>query len=249
MIATLLQHRSIRKYKQTPIEERVLNVILESAVSASNTGNMQVYSVIVTKEEKLKKQLWEAHFKQNMVLQAPVLLTFCADINRFHHWCKLRGATPSYDNFLWFFNASIDALLAAQNATIAAEAFGLGICYLGTTTYMADKIVEILKLPQGVLPITTLTLGYPDETPELTDRLPLESVIHNETYHQYSDQEIEKFYKEKENSPQTASLLQINQLENLAKIFTEKRYTLKDNLYFSKQFLKVIENQGFMKNE
>ena len=71
-----------------------------------------------------------------MVTEAPVLLTFCADFNRFNKWCLLNNAVPGYDNFLSFMTAAIDALLVAQTVCIAAEARGLGICYLGTTTYM-----------------------------------------------------------------------------------------------------------------
>ena len=96
-----------------------------------------------------------------MVKQAPVVLTFCADFNRFNKWCRLRKAEPGYDNFLSFITAAIDALLVAQNVCVAAEDAGLGICYLGTTTYMADKIIEILDLPEGVVPVTTVTLGIP----------------------------------------------------------------------------------------
>jgi hypothetical protein len=210
---------------------------------------MQAYSIIVTKEEVLKKNLWEAHFKQDMVLQAPVVLTFCADFYRFSKWCTFRKAVPCYDNFLSFFTASIDALLVAQNVALAAESDGLGICYLGTTTYMADKIVEILKLPKGVVPVTTLTLGYPDEKPELTDRLPLNGVVHQEVYHDYTKKDIDSIYAEKEALPETKEWLKINDKETLAQIFTDNRYSRKDNLYFSKQFLKTITDQEFMNNE
>ena len=121
---------------------------------------MQAYSMVVTTDKHVREQLWEVHFKQNMVLQAPVILTFCADINRFTKWCNQRKASPGFDNFLSFTTASIDALLASQNVAVAAEANGLGICYLGTTTYNADKIIEILQLPKGVVPIATLVVGY-----------------------------------------------------------------------------------------
>ena len=81
--------------------------------------------------------------------------------------CLQRKAVPGYDNFLSFMTAAIDALLAAQNVCIAAEANNLGICYLGTTTYMAQKIIDVLHLPKGVVPVTTIVLGHPDETPDL----------------------------------------------------------------------------------
>lgn len=249
MIKEIFEHRSIRKYKSDAISEDVLNKVLEAGFRASTTGNMQVYSIIVTKDNENKKKLWELHFKQNMVLDAPVLLTFCADFNRFNLWCKQRKAEPGYDNFLSFLTAAIDALLAAQNCALEAEAHGLGICYLGTTTYNADKIIELLKCPKGVVPITTLVVGSPAEVPGLTDRLPFKGIVHNEKYTDYSSQAIDEIYSEKEALPETRELLEINKLDTLAQIFVQKRYTKKDNVYFSQQLLKVLEMQGFMNNE
>jgi nitroreductase len=249
MAEAIFNHKSIRKYKADEIPESILNKILEAASRASTTGNMQVYSIVVTTDKKIKEQLWEAHFKQDMVKQAPVVLTFCADFNRFNKWCEISNATPGYDNFLSFYTASIDALLAAQNACIEAEDNDLGICYLGTTTYMSDKIAGILNLPKGVVPVTTVVLGYPDENPELTDRLPLDAIIHKEKYNDYTNEQIKKLYFEKDNSEFTKQLLKENNKDSLAQIFTDNRYTKKDNVFFSKELLKFIEKQGFMNNE
>ncbi len=248
-MSAILNHRSIRKYKSDPIEESLLDDILLAGTRASTTGNMQVYSIVVTTDQEIKKQLAPCHFNQAMVTQAPVVLTFCADFNRFNKWCQQRKATPGYDNFLSFFTAAIDALLAAQNVCIAAEEEGLGICYLGTTTYTAEKIIEILKLPKGVVPVTTVVVGYPEETPELTDRLPLASVIHKEVYQDYSEGDIDQIYAAKEAMPLTQKLLAENNKETLAQIFTDNRYTKKDNVTFSKALLQVLEKQGFMNNE
>lgn len=248
-IQTLLSHRTIRQYKPDPIPDEVLREILEAGFRASTTGNMQVYSVIVSKDEENRKELCKMHFNQKMVEQAPVLLTFCADFNRFNKWCRQREADPGYDNFLSFFTAAIDALLVAQNVTVAAEAHGLGVCYLGTTTYQADKLVDFFNLPDGVVPVTTLVVGYPAEDPPLTDRLPSQALIHHETYKDYTVEDIDAIYREKENLPLTAKLLEENQLENLAQVFTYKRYTLKDNLHFSNVLLGVLKDQGFMNNE
>lgn len=249
MTDTIFNHRSIRKYKPDPVPEDILKEILTAGTRASTTGNMQVYSIVVTKDPVLKKQLWEVHFKQEMVQQAPVVFTFCADFNRFSKWCRWRKAMPGYNNFLSFFTAAIDALLAAQNVALAAESFGLGICYLGTTTYMADRIIDILHLPELVVPVTTIVVGYPDETPGLTDRLPLAGVVHDETYHDYARDAIDRIYAEKEALEQTTELLKINNKETLAQVFTDNRYTKKDNVFFSKEFFKVIEKQGFRKDE
>lgn len=246
MMSVLLNHRSIRKFKKDPIDSALLNTILEAGIRASTTGNMQVYSVVVTTSEDLKEKLWETHFKQNMVLQAPVHLTFCADFNRFTKWCTQREADPGYDNFLSFFTAAIDALLAAQNVALAAEANGLGICYLGTVTYNADSIIEILKLPKLVVPVAAIVLGYPEEVPPLTDRLPLTGVIHSETYQDYSVSDIDEIYREKENMEFTKELLRVNSKSTLAQIFTDNRYTRKDNVFFSEKFLNVLKKGGFL---
>ena len=248
-LKTLLEHKTIRNYKSDPIDEKVLDKILEAGFRASTTGNMQVYSVIVTKDEDKRKELCKLHFNQKMVEQAPVLLTFCADFNRFNKWCRQRKAEPGYDNFLSFFTAAIDALLVAQNACVAAEDFGLGICYLGTTTYQADKLIDFFDLPKGVVPVTTVVVGYPAEDPEQAERLPAKGVVHYEKYSDYSSEDIDEIYAEKESLPITQKLLEENQLETLAQIFTQNRYKKADNLHFSKVLLKVLEQQGFMNND
>jgi nitroreductase len=246
MIETIFNHRSIRKYRDIPVEDGVLEQVLRAGVRASTTGNMQVYSIIVTTGKALRERLWEIHFKQDMVLEAPVHLTFCADFNRFNTWCRMREAEPGYDNFLSFFTAAIDALLAAQNVVLEAEAHGLGICYLGTATYMADRIVELLHLPRGVVPVTCIAMGYPDENPPLRDRLPLEAVVHREVYEDYPAEKIDRIYREREASEETAELLRENNKKTLAQVFTDNRYTRKDNELFSNSFLGVIRQQGFL---
>ena len=246
MFDTLLNHRSIRKYKSDPVPNSVLNYILEAGTRASTTGNMQVYSIIVSTEEQIKEDLAPCHFNQGMVKEAPLVLTFCADFNRFNQWCRLRKAEPGYDNFLSFFTAAIDALLVAQNVAVAAEDAGLGICYLGTTTYMAGKIIEVLDLPRGVVPVTTLTMGYPDEWPELTDRLPLEAVVHWEKYRDYSHEDINNHYREKELINSYQEFVKENNKETLAQVFTDIRYKKDDNELFSKSLLDIIKKQGFM---
>lgn len=246
MIDILKNRKTIRKYTDQKIEQDLLNEILEAGVRASTTGNMQVYSVVVTQDDAMKEKLAPCHFNQPMVKQAPVTLTFCADFNRFNLWCKESNAQPGYDNFLSFVTAAIDALLVAQNVCVAAEAKGLGICYLGTTTYLADKIIEVLQLPKGVVPITTVTLGYPDEHPKQVERLPLEAVVHYESYSDYSSERIKALYSEKENLPENKAFVDENGKETLAQVFTDVRYKKADNEHFSKVLLEVLKNQGFM---
>ncbi len=242
---TILNHRSIRKYKDIKIDKVVVDRILQAGIRASNTGSMQIYSIIVTQDKEKKEALLPLHFNQEAVKQAPLILTFCADLNRFNKWCNLRNAKPEYDNFLWFYTASIDASITAQNCALAAEAEGLGICYMGTTNYTAEKIIEVLELPKGVVPVTTLTIGLPDEDPGLTDRLPETAVVHYETYSDFSNEDIDELYKELESSEFSKQLLKENDTETLAQVFTKKRYTGANNIHFSKSLLEVIKKQGF----
>lgn len=248
MLDILLNHRTIRKYTNKNIGDDTLNEILNAGCRASTTGNMQLYSVIVTKDEENKKKLSPLHFNQSMVNDAPVVLTFCADFNRFNIWCKNRKAEPGYDNFLSFITASVDALLVAQNVAVAAEAKGIGICYLGTTIYMAKQIIEVLQLPKGVVPVTTITLGYPDEQPEQTDRLPLECIIHEETYKNYTAEDINRIYANKESLAENKEFIAENNKETLAQVFTDVRYKKADNITFSQALLSVLKEQGFMEN-
>jgi nitroreductase len=246
MIKEIFEHRTIRKYSDKDIPEDILNQILEAAIRASNTGNMQVYSIIVTRDNEMKEKLSPTHFNQPMVKQAPVMLTFCADFNRFNKWCRQRNAEPGYDNFLSFLTAAIDAIIAAQNACLEAEAHGLGICYLGTAIYNGDKIADILELPKGVVPITVVTIGYPDENPPLTDRLPAEAVVHYEKYNDFTDEDIDRIYKEKEARADSKQFVKENEKETLAQVFTDVRYTKANNEHFSNVLFELLKKQGYM---
>ncbi len=247
-IQQLISHKSVRKYTNDPIPEQTLNKLLTAACRASNTGGMQTYSIIVTIDPEVKKALAPAHFNQPMALQAPAVITFCADFNRFYHWCALRDAKPGLNNILSLASAAIDASIAAQNFAIAAEAEGLGICYLGTSIYNAQQVIDVLRIPKLVLPITTITVGYPDPS-ELTkpqeDRLPIDGICHHETYEDYSDAEINRIYRYKESLPQNQQFIQENNKQTLAQVFTDIRYTQADMEHFSDTLKQVLLNQGF----
>jgi len=241
------KHRTIRKYQEKEVSATIINSIIKYGCRASTTGNMQLYSIIVTKDQANKDKLVPLHFNQAVAKSAPVILTICADFNRFTKWCKFNNANAGYNNLLSFLTASIDALLVAQNICVAAEDKGLGICYLGTTTYNAKEIIDTLQLPKLVFPITTLTIGWPDETPAQTDRLPLNSIVHNEVYQDYSNKSIEEIYSFKENLKESKQFVKENEKENLAQVFTDVRYKKEDNEFFSEKILQVLKEQGFLK--
>lgn len=248
MIDIMKNRRTIRKYTEQDIPEELLNELLEVAVRASNTGNMQLYSVVVTRDQSNKEKLAPAHFNQPMITTAPVVLTFCADANRFVKWAEQRKAEAGFDNLQTFIASTIDAMLFAQAFCDAAEENGLGICYLGTTAYNADKIIEVLSLPRLVVPIVTVTVGYPAmPLPEQVERLPLAAVVHQEAYVDYTPDMIDELYGEKEALEVNKQFVKENNKETLAQVFTDVRYTKKNNEYFSEVLLKVLKDQGFMK--
>jgi nitroreductase len=242
-----MKHRkTIRKYSDRPIPDDVMNELLETACRASTMGGMQLYSIIVTKDEETKKELSPLHFNQPMVMNAPAVLTFCADYHRFTRWCGLRNADAGYDNFESFYNAMIDALLAAQTFCNAAEEKGLGICFLGTTSYNPNEIIDVLHLPELVFPVTTITVGYPAEDPALQDRLPLQGVVHRDRYSDYTDEEIEDIYRYKESLEVNKGFVAENHKENLAQVFTDVRYRRDDNERSSQEMLKALKRQKFI---
>lgn len=238
--------RSIRRYSQRPVEDSLLNGLLDEALRTQTMGNLQLYSVVVTRSEALKQQLAPAHFNQPMVTQAPVVLTICADFNRTSQWARCRQADPGYDNFLSFINAATDALLYTQTLCCLMDEQGLGYCFLGTTVYQPQLIIDVLKLPRLVMPVATLTVGWPDEEPSLSDRLPLKAVVHTETYHDYTPADIDEYYVLKEQLAENVHFVELNHKQTLAQVFTDLRYTRKDNEALSATFLQTLRRQGFM---
>lgn len=247
-------HRSIRKYRSTPIPDADLDRILDAATRASSSGNMQTYSIVVTKDAERRAALWKMHFKQDMIKQAPVLLTFCADWNRMVKWCLARDARPGYDNLLCFLVAFADALIAAQNAALAAESMGYGVCYMGTTLGAVPRLIDFFGLPERVFPATTLVVGTPDEDPAPRARLPMAGVVHAERYEDFDDVRITETYHSREvegwnrymSFPDLAKKILASGVTNLAQVYTDVKYTREENELISREILESLERQGFL---
>ena len=243
---TIENRRTIRQYKADDVSQELLQRLLSQASRTQTMGNLQLYSVVVTRSEEGKARLAPAHFNQPMVKAAPVVLTICADFRRTTRWCEERKAQPGYDNFLSFINAATDALLYTQTFCNLAEEQGLGYCFLGTTVYMPQLIIDALQLPALVMPVATLTLGWPAEQPPLTDRLAADSFVHKENYHAYTAADIDRHYAYKEGLEENRHFCEINDKETLAQIFTDLRYTRKDNEAMSAGLMEALRRQGFL---
>lgn len=237
--------KTFRSYSNREITDNELNDMIEAASHAPTTGNMQLYSVVVTRSEEGKQALAPTHFNQPQTTGCNVLLTFCADFNRFVKWCEESNAKPGYDNFQSFMTAVIDTTIFAQQFCTIAEMNGLGCCYLGTTTYNAPDIAKILELPARVVPLITISVGYPDGDAPISDRIPVSAIIHNEKYSDYSAERIKDIYSEKESREDSKKFVAENSKESLAQVFTDIRYTRQNNELFSRIYLDFIVNQGF----
>ncbi len=246
MIQSFAGRRSVRKYSDREVSRELLDSILEAAMRAPTCGNMQLYSVVVTRSAEGKAALAPTHFNQPMVTGAPVVLTVCADFNRFTRWCELSDADPGYDNFLSFMSAVADATIFAQQIVAIAESEGLGTCYLGTVTYNADKISDVLGLPDLCVPVACIPLGWPAEEGVETERLPLRAVVHEERYRADSDEEIIELFKAKDDYAPNRRFIEENDKKTLAQVFTDVRYPRAMNEDFSRAFLALLRTKKFM---
>lgn len=245
-MATIDTRRTIRRYSDKDVPQELIESLLAKASRTQTMGNLQLYSVVETRSAKGKAALSPAHFGQPMVEQAPVVLTICADFRRTVRWCECRKASAGYDNFLSFLNAATDALLFTQTFSSLAEEAGLGLCFLGTTVYMPEMIIDALRLPRLVMPVATLTVGWPAECPPLTDRLGVGAFLHSETYSDYSAADIDRHYAAKEALPENIAFCRENAKETLAQVFAEVRYTRADNEAMSEGMLRALRRQGFL---
>lgn len=247
-------HRSIRRFTDRPVDEAVLERILSAGLRASSSGNMQAYSIIVTKGVELKQKLYRPHFEQSMVIDAPLLVTFCADFHRMRQWLIMHEAPMNFDNFMSFMIGAIDATLVAQNVALAAEAEGLGICFMGTTLASCLEIAEILECPEGVVPVVGFSLGHPAEDPAKRDRLPTRALIHREKYQKPTPEMISDFYHEREvkgwerymADEKLRKLVTESGVRNLAQVYTQLKYTQDSHVIYSQNVMACLEKQNFL---
>ena len=243
-----INRRTVRNFSSRTVSPELLKEMLSEAAHAPNTGNMQIYSVIVTSDPEAKKRLAVHHFNQPASTGCQVLLTFCADIHRFNEWCRLNNADAGFDNLQMFLAATIDASIFAQQFNTIAEMNGLGCCYLGTTAYNAPAIAKELNLPDGVVPVISLAVGYPENGKDASSsRLPLEAVVHLEKYHDFSDNEIKEIYSALEAEPASKKFVEENDKQNLAQVFAEVRYPRSTNELFSKSLRDYLDTAFFKK--
>jgi nitroreductase len=248
VLEVILARRSIRRYKNEPVSDTDLRLILEAARSAPSAANLQNFSIIVVKEHAKIERLWEFSNKQPWVKACSLLLVFVVDTFRHKRWCELSDADYHHDNFFSVIWGMTDAIAAAQNAVIAAQGLGLGTVYIGTVLGRMQEMIDLLKLPRATYPVAMLCLGVPRENPEPRDKVPLESIVHWDEFRQYSDEEVERAFASREEKF-TGTAKASDDVRNLAQYITRKRFTRDVLLNRAKSAMQALIEQGFWNEE
>lgn len=187
-LGPFLDHRSIRHYSDREVPESLVSGLIAAAQSASTSSNLQLWSVVTVQDPKRREQIAKLCGDQDHVRNAPWFFAFLADHHRLRHAAVKAGEAAEglgYTEFLLM--ATIDAALAAERMVCAAEALGLGVCYIGALRNDPEGVRDLLELPDGVFGLFGLSLGYPASDAEIKPRLAPEAVWFRERYNPESN--------------------------------------------------------------
>lgn len=249
-LEVIMNRRTIRKFKDKPIPEEIVYKIIEAGQRAPTACSLQTYSIIWVKDEEKRKKIFEACGKQPFILEAPVTLVICADVRRLIKIMSITGNETSLEKGYGYevkIFSIIDATLTAQNMVIAAEALGLGSVYIGNAL-ANQELMEILNLPQGVLPLFLLCIGYPNENPPTRPRLPIQTILHIDKYIEKDREELLKAIKimveklEEERYYEKYSRIKITWIENVKRKTTSTKER-------EERIIKALERAGYLPNQ
>ncbi|MBM7580869.1 oxygen-insensitive NADPH nitroreductase [Jeotgalibacillus terrae] len=197
-IETMLNHRSVRKFKDEKLSPEQVQMIVEAAQMASTSSFIQAYSIIGVTDPDKKKKLAELAGGQDYVSDSGHFFVFCADLYRHSligQW-EQADVEDSITSMEKFMVSVIDASLAAQNAAVAAESMGLGICYIGGLRNNLPEVSELLETPEHVVPLFGLTVGVPDQETAVKPRMPFQTIYHENSYRHQEEtvkQELDEY--------------------------------------------------------
>ncbi len=192
----LRSHRSIRKFVEEPLPDEVLGDIVRSAQSAATSSNLQATTVIRVRDPETRSRIAEVAGGQRQIETAGAFTVWCADLHRTRLACEMAGGSMTTGMTEQFIIATVDVALAAQNAVVAAEAQGYGICYIGAVRNDPQTVADLLRLPDQVYPVFGLCIGIPDQDPEVKPRLPVDVLLKDDVYDDAGDRERIEAYDE-----------------------------------------------------
>lgn len=263
----MLNRRSVQDYTDEDVSQDDLGKILSAALRAPSPGGslstgyrgMQAFSVIVVRDKERRSQLnWMlCEGKKESIEKAPISLVFCVDLHRINRWAELGGGEPHFRGIGVLWVALRGTYTAAQNAVIAADSLGLGTQYVQEIVWQPYRTLQFFDLPPQVLPVAMLTVGHPAEVPPLAPALPLEAVVHDETYHDPDDEKLIRYFSTKEEffrdwlkslpeDSRTRKTMRARGVKNLAQyvslmIYTDSFYKWRDDVVRANLALSDLE--------
>jgi FMN reductase (NADPH) len=192
-IELIFTHGSARHYRPDPVSMEMIETVVACAQRASSSSNLQAYSVVAVTDAEKRSALARLCGDQKHIAEAPVFLAWCADLARLDRACQMRGYAQVTDQVENFLIATVDAAVAAQNAALAAESLGLGICFIGSIRNHPAEVIDLLHLPRLVFPVAGMTIGWPIKKPRPRPRLPINAVLHSETYNPHQDEALRAY--------------------------------------------------------
>jgi FMN reductase [NAD(P)H] len=194
----LMKRRSVRDFKDEEIPEETVDKLLDAALNAPTGGNIQPISIIVVRGAEAREKLNKILANQPWVKRAPVSFIFCLDFYRAKRWASTFGTEFSGEKAVWhFLIAYADVMCAAQNAAVLAESLGLGSVYVGAILSKIDRVRDLFDIPEYVLPMMILSIGYPRTIPVDIPKLERDVMVHNEKYERPTDEELRAAYESK----------------------------------------------------
>ena len=181
-IDLLKAHRSIRKFTDEAVTNEQVREIVSAGQAAATSSNVQAVSVVQVNQPAVRESMAALAGGQPWITAAGAFLVWCADLRRSGAACARAGGNFETGMTEHFLIATVDVALAAQNAVVAAESIGLGICYIGGLRNNPAEVSELLKLPEQVYPVFGLCLGHPAQDPDIKPRLSLDAVLMQDTY-------------------------------------------------------------------
>lgn len=191
LLRLLHAHVSVRRYTPNPVDDETVRRIVDAGRRAATSSNLQMGSAVVVRDNDTRDELARLCGDQDHIRHAPIFIAWCADRSRLARGCEIQGHRQDTDYLESFLVAAVDVAIMMQNAVVAAEALGLGTCYIGGLRNDTGAVVELLELPRYVFPVAGMTLGWPRRSssdgakPVRTKpRLDLEAILHWERYNQ-----------------------------------------------------------------
>lgn len=193
-----LRRRSVRAFENRPVPDEMVETLLEAAANAPSGGNIQPLSIILVRDAAKRGRLAEMVGRQPWVRSAPLSMIFCIDFRRSKRWAELFGVDFRLERSLSsFLIAYADLVCAAENVVLVAEDLGLGSVYIGTIMGAIDEAREMLAIPEYVVPMLLLSVGYPKRVPKTVPKLPPDVIAHDERYRDPTDAEVKVIYEAK----------------------------------------------------